>query len=736
MKPDGNDKTLTSYWATPVSTGRSDEFSAGVPVACIATTYTFDAAFFESELLPRFLGVKFDHTEREISFLVEREQALGTVRACVLVDHTCVDARQTTLRWDQMSVRVPGGAQHAKIVVLAWERWLRIIVSSANLTRQGYRRNREIVGVMDFFDGKESMPLQSAKDVLNFLSEIAGTGWVQAHDAARERMMTTLKFIQNRLDRWQQAPADFTPRALPRLCFVGGRPAANGRRLLSVMEQVADSWGNRKAADVAVMTPFVGETDGGMKQLTQQLMGLSRKSAGSVRTYLAIPGRPSQEAGSKKMISELPSSFRDSWNSAWGDIQEGPAVFVVPPARKGEKINRVLHAKAVSLTDGDRDMLLCGSSNFTPHGMGVGMANVEANLCFQDDSNARIRLDARLPVHWYEDDNDSCDDVFWPTKVDPLEDESPKQPQLPPVFKAVTFNEQVAKVTVFFDTAFQLPAVWSVARPGAKVNDTGTILLDSLQMTSVPPEGRFTVELPGALRGLMLTCVRFAWTDDRGQSQSGWLPVQTESLENLLPPEQFRGLTSDHIMNWLISGREPADMVDENGDNSGRLSNAAEVSRASDPLQEIDTSGYALYQVRKLGQTLAALAERLIRTVRTNEAVSYRLRQDPLGPVALADALAKDLTVEGQPPDTAQMRASQLAFSYAEIALMLAHACRRVRSDRNPGDHDVRPVYRETIRSLLVRPSGGDRGGDGLGALTAYIGAVHVKCDELVGAGD
>jgi hypothetical protein len=207
--------------------------------------------------------------------------------------------------------------------------------------------------------------------------------------------------------------------------------------------------------------------------------------------------------------------------------------------------------------------------------------------------------------------------------------------------------------------------------------------------------------MPGSLRGLTLTCVRVAWTDDAGQSQSGWLPVQTEGLEDLLPPEQFRGLTSDHIMNCLISGREPAELVDENENDLGHLSSAAELSRACDPLREIDTTGYTLYQIRKLGQTLAALAERLLRTVRTKEAVAYRLRQDPLGPVALADALTKDLTVEGQPPGTAQMLASQLAFSFAEIALTLAYACRRVRADHNPGDHDVRPVYRDVVKNLL-----------------------------------
>lgn len=735
MKPDGNEKTLTSYWTSPVATGRPGEVSAGAPVACIATTYTFDAAFFEADLLPRFLGVQFDHTEREISFLVEREQALGTVRACVLVDHACVDARQTTLRWDQMSVRVPGGAQHAKIVVLAWERWLRVIVSSANLTRQGYRRNREIAGVLDFFDGKESMPLQSAKDVLGFLSDIAGAGWVQAHDAARERMMTTLEYIRNRLGRWHLAPTDFTPRALPRLSFVGGRPASNGRRMQSVIDQVAAMWGDRRAKNVSVLTPTTGQTQAGIQHVVDRLTALSQRSEESVGTFLVIPGRASEQPTKHRMISGLPGMFLNAWNAGWGAAQVGPAIYVVPPARKGEKYNRVLHAKAMMLEDNDYDLLLCGSSNFSPHGMGVGVANIEGNLCYVDKHRGDAKLYTRMPVNW-ADNGDRCDDTFWPDEADPPEDESPKQPALPPVFKAMTFNEQVAKVTVYFDTACQLPVVWSLSRPGSNPNDTGTPLLNSMQMTSVPPEGRFTVAMPESLRGLTLTCVRVFWTDDQGQSQSGWLPVQTESLEDLLPPEQFRGLTSDHIMNCLISGRDPAELVDANDDNSGHLSSAAELSRACDPLREIDTTGYTLYQIRKLGQSLAALAERLLRTVRTKEAVSYRLCQDPLGAIALADALAKDLSMAEQSSETAPMRASQLTFSFAEIALTLAHACRRVRADRNPGDHDVRPVYRKTIRVLLEKASGGAGASDKSGALAEYIGAVHIKCDELVGAGD
>ena len=122
--------------------------------------------------------------------------------------------------------------------------------------------------------------------------------------------------------------------------------------------------------------------------------------------------------------------------------------------------------------------------------------------------------------------------------------------------------------------------------------------------------------------------------------------------------------------------------------------------------------------------------------MRTTEAANYRLRHDPLGPIALADALTKDLTLNSQAADVSQMRASQLAFGLVEISLTLAHVCRRIHADRNPGDHDVRPLYREVMEVLLGRANGPDNSERGVGSLGDYIDAVRIKCAELVRAGD
>ncbi len=739
MTTENNDKTLASWWNTPVMMGETDDMNAGAPVACIATTYTFDAAFYETELLPRFLGLKYDHTEREVSFLIEREQMLETARACVLVDHTHVDPNQTTLRWDQLRVRVPNGSQHAKITVLAWERCLRIIIASANLTRPGYRRNREVAGVLDFYDGSGSVPLEIAKDTLGFIRKISSTGWIQADNAARERLTSTVQSVEDRLARWKAAPAEFTPREIPRVAFIGGRPASDGQPFLSVIEQVARLWGGRKATSVAVLTPFSGETERGMKGLVQKIMDLSRSSSGSVETCLGIPGSPSEEPGSRKMISGLPSFFYETWNKTWGKVQDGPDIYVVPPLRKGEKQNRELHAKALSISDSDRDLLLCGSSNFTPHGMGVNAANIEANLCYIDAYRERSRLESRLPVRWNnEDDDDYCDakNVTWPAETIPPLDETPQPVSAPPVFKAITYKERAAELTVHFDPAQKLPSAWSLFPQSAKIGDAAALIIDSQQLKTIPPGNSITVAMPVVLKGQPLTSVRVVWTDKNNKVHSAWLPVQTVSPDDLLPPEQFRSLSAERIMSCLISGRDLAELVDDGEGGSDHIADKDTVASAFDPLRDIDTTGYTLYQIRKLGQALAALAERLLRTVCTRDAIAYRLTRDPLGPVALAEALTKELIQEAQSGDIAKMRLSQLTFSYVEIALTLAYTSRRMHAKLAPGDHDVRAEYREVIKDLLEKAKNIGVLAGQFNALGTYVNAVRTKCDLLIGIGD
>src|SRR5690349_2101057 len=101
---DNQPRTLAGSWTAPAVSPAGDDI--GRPLICLASTFTFHASFLESELLPRFLGLKFDETEGSRPFIVEREQGLATTRVSVLVNADHLDPAQTTLRWDQLPVRV------------------------------------------------------------------------------------------------------------------------------------------------------------------------------------------------------------------------------------------------------------------------------------------------------------------------------------------------------------------------------------------------------------------------------------------------------------------------------------------------------------------------------------------------------------------------------------------------------------------------------------------------------
>jgi hypothetical protein len=234
--------------------------------------------------------------------------------------------------------------------------------------------------------------------------------------------------------------------------------------------------------------------------------------------------------------------------------------------------------------------------------------------------------------------------------------------------------------------------------------------------------------LPASLRGANIAGLRLEWRDDEGVIQSATLPVHVESIEHLLPPREFRSLTAGGIVDCLLSGRELAEWVE-----------ALERRQMADPekgglrdldsLRAVDTSGYVLYRTRRFGAALAALGERLQRTVRTRDAMSYRLRQDPLGPRMFAEALVREWRDAMENSRASADGLAVLLFSLAEIKLMLAHVARRI------SEEPLRPIFRETIddidRHCIEIASGSE---PPPANLLDYLKAVNAKTDQLLSA--
>ena len=709
--------TLASHWCPP-----TDVIADGVgePVACLASTFEFDAAFFETELLPRFLGLRFDHTENEMTFLIEREEKLALTAAAVLVDVHKVDPSQTTLRWDQVPIAVPGSQsiQHSKITILAWEKLVRLIVGSANVTRQGYRRNREVFAALDFYDDAESPPRRQITDCLALLEGILA--WARVPAATQERTRETIFLIRDKLLGWAAMPDEFRPREQPKVSVIVTCPALGGEEARSALDQVAEKWGSRSVSELTVVTPFVGKSDGEQDKVVQRLSAIPRTR--ECIGWLVAPCHPADETDPQVRVA-LPESFGVAWKRCF-DSRGGGQVLPIPLFVKGvDKVNRVLHSKLLSLESDDHQFLMIGSSNFTPHGMGVGVFNVEANLLFEGPGDhVWDRID--LPISW--DEWHAVDDVCWDEQPEPAEDNIDEATTLPRFFACASYSQVTGELQVSLDRSSPEPSEWAVRLKGIEVDE-----LTLFSRATSQEKESLTHTFPEASRSASLTALLVEWTDDEGQSRQARLIVSITSKDDLVASEQFRAFGVDAMIDCLVHGRSLAEWQERQANKKALGSG---LSDALDSLRAVDTSGYLLYQVRRFGRAMSGLCERLERVVLLPTAVRYRLFKDPLGPIALAEALTKGQS--GNAGSLAALTDEHRLFLLAELLLTVAHTSRRLlkRADKKSRKW-LKELICEAIGTLAAQVSTRKESlGDSLPAnMSAYATAALNETSDLMG---
>lgn len=719
---------LAHHWMPPEV---QIEGGVGQPWACIATTFEFDAAFFESELLPRFLGLKFDHTENETSFLVEREEALALARVGVLVDQSRFDSAQSTMRWDQVPVQVPAGILHAKITILAWERLVRLIIGSANLTRTGYRRNREIFAALDFWNDSDSVPLRVLRDTLDLVALVLD--WSRVAPAVRDRTSETIGLVRQAVRSWTSAPEDFTPRERPRVTLAATRPTTGRLAARSTLAEVVASWGNRRATSVSVVTPFVNQDKSGNPRdpVIDKLMDVPRSR--DCKGWLVVPELPRIDAEDRPHVP-MPSRVGQAWSAAF----ESPrAAYVLPLplcVKDKEDRNRDLHSKAILLENDDDTLLMIGSSNFTPHGMGVGWYNVEANLVFEDRTGERrngLPLNDRLqlPLDW--DDAVDTTQVIWLEPAELPEDTPDSTKALPLFFAWATYSQQTGELKLGLDRTKPEPASWSVTLPGAG-GDTGLALFSRRQADDARESSETTSLLhtfQGDARGVNIVALLVEWTDTEDQLQRAKLGVCVESMESLLPPHEYRQLGADAIIECLMSGKSPSQWYDQR-QNSGEHGggNDAEI----ESLRAVDTSGYLLYRVRRFGRAITGMCERISRTVPHPAAIRYRLLNDPFGPVSLANTLVSPDSGETR-GWCAQLESEHRVFLLTEILLAISHLRRRFyKATRGKGRKELMAQFDEAERQLAESLDKESQCNDGElpTNLKTYVEAVRSRTNQ------
>ena len=685
---------LSHFWMPP-----SDIIDGGVgkPWACIATTFMFDAEFYESELLPRFLGLRFDQTENETTFLVEREEALALAHASVLVDYDKFSSNQTTLRWDQLQIQIPGGIQHAKITLLAWEKLIRVIVSSANLTRPGYRKNREIFAALDFWNGSESTPLSLLDETNQLLT--AMLTWSRSAQQATERTETTIANIKRRIRRWSEAPREFSPRERPRATFAATHPRSEGLKSRSSLDELIDEWGNRRATSVVVVTPFAApnpDSDIG-DTVVNQLSSIAKTR--ECDGWLIVPELPKTPEDNKTRLP-FPQVFGDSWKQQFARYG-GAHVLPMPLCLEDvEDRNRTFHSKSV-LIENDKDnvaMMMIGSSNFTPRGMGVGVSNFEANLIFEDVGDEKrdgLRLIDRLGMDRAWDEGISVDEAIWQTPEEPPEDEPSGRPVLPPFFSWAMYSQLTGALTLGVDRNKEQPTEWSVRLPGTE-DEAFSLFTQDSNGEKDDPDNQLICTLPDSMRSAHIVAIVVRWKNKDGKIHSAKTAVAVESEEHLLPPEEFRKLSADAIIECLISGKTPSQWIEgrTNGKSSGQDKAALESLRA------VDTSSFLLYRIRRFARALTGMSHRITKTIPLPDAVQYRLMKDPFGPISLARTICNiDTDVTGGWWES--LENSHRAFLVAEIQLMVIHIEKHlVRQTKGKDRRQIKDLFSNSVAQL------------------------------------
>lgn len=129
----------------------------------VLCTFTFDPSFFEQHCLEKFKSL---HSNSNITVMVDR-----AIYEDLLVEESD-RPKKANIRYLLQPVGAAGNF-HPKIFLLARHNRARLMIGSANLTRNGITSNAEMVASFEYEEGKDEIFKPLFKEVFKYLAEIA-----------------------------------------------------------------------------------------------------------------------------------------------------------------------------------------------------------------------------------------------------------------------------------------------------------------------------------------------------------------------------------------------------------------------------------------------------------------------------------------------------------------------------------------------------------------------------------
>lgn len=583
----------------------------GEPIGCVATSFTFDAAFFEEQCLARFLGMETDSAEDERGYRIEREEKLAPTFCAVIVDHRHIPLTRS-LRWHAFGARVPREAAfHPKLSLLVWRERVRVMIGSANLNDAGYRKNLENAGRLDFTpDG--DLPHSLLLGVLDFLDEIRGFApGKDIADGPQAQLHRFLETVRGHVRGWNER---IWPRGEPSVTL-----ALTGPGHPSLFEQLRALWPFAPATEATVMSPFFDRGDGAL--VTAESLESLLIQRGDRRIYLIVPGRRMPD---ESIELDMPSALARSRRPRTTYHHQ----MVVPA--EGEE-PRSLHAKSLWIQRDDQALYCMGSSNFTQPGCGLsdsGPINVEANLVYVLPSLAADF--ARVCERAYPS-TESVDLDAHVIKYLELEDRTPEPTSyvvLPDCFGAATLRVEGEERWLDLEIVADPPLDFAVALASGAILLRASEWVEAGRPRLVPR--RLDHSQPPSYVGVM-------WGVGIEQLRAIW-PINAQDTSALPAPAELRDLSLEELLEVLTSARPAHETIGRVQTRREARGSRSQEGIPTDPHRRIDTRHHLLKRMRRASAAMEELRVRIERPSFSREALRSRL-YGPLGPRSLAEKL-------------------------------------------------------------------------------------------------
>jgi len=644
----------------------------------VATTYQVDFEFVEEELLAAAFGVR-SPVSRIKAFRSELERRLQKAEVSVLYDLSgCDRLARLSPRID--AIPIAGRKLHSKISLLMWvrestasgvppDRRMRLIVGSANLTRQGFRHNYECVVSLDF-GGTNKTPRALLMTALRLVQEIS----VLSKSPQLARQLKSFSEQAAMLDNGTTGPE--TPVELV--------------SATEVIPAVLKAWAatSTKAPEtVTVVSPFWPEGTTAAATLSDlfqrlgppanlELVCIGERSADGKSWMPVFDGSVAMEL--KKRLSSrlylraaLPDAGHEQSPSnagETGDETEEVEFASRLGAEKGGETEsqRMLHAKMILVDGTSGSVLYTGSSNCTRLGLGLGgtSVNLEAGFVYRLTPRQRKHLNGLLqfagPATEVQPDH-------IPLTAQPkTEDES---------FSPSFLTEVVASgssVTIRFQDSVPPDLVLLMPIP-AKAAASAYWLLYRSEVDGPIQNNTVTVDLSGCLRcdenlnflaedGTFQHVQPHVYIEVRSQGHLANFPVRFDDKTQLPLLLIGRKPTESELIDYFLFGKQPSDQPDGVGPANGE-----DQDRSKDV--PIDTRRILAYFIRHFVQAIPGIESEIRRAGYSRVSLDAALR-GPTSPLELAERAFSSLTAP-ETHDEPKKTPTAVGFQLTEILACL-----------------------------------------------------------------